>query len=238
MTAYHQSDLMAVAIARHLKNVKSCFHGLASTVPMVGIMLAQNLYNPDLLYLNITGGVNVADVPLRVSTDGENLFSASKSVFGLTDIFDYAARGELEVAFLSGGQLDERGNINNSVIGPFRRPKVKLPGGAGSAVLIPNAKRGFIWKSKHDKRGLVETVDFITSHGNVDYVFTPLAVFKAIDGRLMLTGIMPQSSLQEIQDNTGFKVNINSTALIAPPTPEEMEALALIDPMRCRDAEF
>lgn len=238
MSEYHKSDLMVVTIARHLQNVASCFHGLASTVPMVGIMMAQKLYHPGLLYLNITGGVNVSGVPLQVSTDGANLYHRSKSAFGLTDIFDYAARGELEVAFLSGGQVDELGRINNSVIGSFDKPKVKLPGGAGSAVLIPNAKRGFIWKSKHNTRSFVEEVDFVTSQGNVDYVFTPLCVFKKINGRLLLTGIMPDSSLEEIRQNTGFEVGINSTAIIDPPTDEELQALALIDPERCRDAEF
>lgn len=238
MNTYHKSDLMAVTIARHLKNVKSCFHGLASTVPMVSVMLAKKLYNPNLLYLNITGGVNVGGVPLRVSTDGANLYGVSKSSFGLTDIFDYAARGELEAAFLSGGQVDELGRINNSVIGPFHKPRVKLPGGAGSAVLIPNAQRGFIWKSKHDKRSFVKEVDFVTSQGNVDYVFTPLCVFKKIDDRLLLTGIMPDSSLDEIRENTEFEVGINSTSVIDLPTNEEMQALAMIDPGRCRDAEF
>lgn len=235
---FKKSDLMAVVIARHLKGAQSCFHGLASTLPMVSIMLARRLHNPALLYLNITGGVNVEDVPLQVSTDGGNLYFPTKSSFGLSDIFDYAARGRLDVAFLSCGQLDKHARLNNSVIGSFKTPKVKLPGGAGSAVLVPNAKRSFIWKSKHEKRGFVEEVDFITSQGNVDYVFTPLCIFKNIDGQLLLDGIMPDSSMEEIVENTGFEIKVNSSALIAPPTKLELQMLNEIDPDRVRDAEF
>ena len=238
MSLYHRSDLLAVVMARHLKGAESCFHGLASTVPMVSIMLARKLYNPQMMYLNISGGVDMENVPLQISTDGPNLYNRSRSEFGLGDIFDFAARGGLDVAFLSGGQVDEQGRVNNSVIGGFNRPKIKLPGGAGSAVLIPNAKRSFVWKSKHEKRGLVKAVDFVTSRGNVEYVFTPLCVLKRIDGRMMLNGIMPGSSLGDIQQNTGFEVGVNSTAAIAPPTEEEMQALREIDPLRCRDAEF
>ncbi len=238
MREYHPSDLLTTVIARHLGGVESCFHGLASTVPMVAIMLARKLYYPGLLYLNITGGVNVKDVPLRISSDGPNLYHASQSAFNLTDIFDFAARGALDVAFLSGGQVDEQGRVNNSAIGPFASPKVKLPGGAGSAVLIPNAKRSFIWKSKHEPRGLVKEVDFVTSKGNVDYIFTPLCVFKRIDGRMMLAGVMPGSSLEEIRENTGFEVGVHSTQAIAPPTEEELRLLGEIDPLRARDAEF
>ena len=235
---YTKSDLMAVTIARYLKSVKSCFHGLASPLPMVSIMLARKLYNSELIYLNITGGINICNVPLCISTDSSNLYNSSRSVFNLTDIFDLAARGGLEVAFLSGGQVDALGQVNNSCIGPFVRPKVKLPGGAGSAVLIPNARRAFIWKSRHEKRGFIKKVDFVTSYGNVDYVFTPLCVFKKTKGRLMLVNIMPDTTIQEIIENTGFKVTINAATVINEPTQAEMQALLEIDPSRIRDSEF
>jgi len=238
MSAYTKSDLMTVVIARYLSNVKNCFHGLASTVPMVAIMLARKLYNPKLLYLNITGGVNVENVELNASTDGGNLLRTSKSVFHLTDIFDFAARGQLEVALLSGGQIDAGAQLNNTVIGSYERPKVKLPGGAGSAVLIPSCKRAFIWKTKHDKRSFVERVDFVTSRGNIDYVFTPLCVFKKIDDRLMLDAIMPDSSLEEIIENTGFQLICNSDKVLDAPNELELRALYELDPARCRDAAF
>jgi len=238
MSDYKKSDLLTIIMARHLKDAENCFHGLASTVPMIAIMLARKLYAPDLLYLNITGGVNIADVPIQISTDGANLYNDSKSAFCLTDIFDLSARGKLDVVFLSGGQVDENGRINNSVIGPFEKPKVKLPGGAGSAVLIPNAKRCFVWKSKHEIRGIVKSVDFVTSAGNVEYIFTPLCIFKKTEGIMKVCGIMPGSDLKEIQENTGFDISIHSDEEIPPPTAEELHALDEIDPSRLRDLEF
>ncbi len=133
------SDMMVISLARLLKGKKSAFHGVASVIPMVSIMLARKLHNKELTYVNITGGVNVEDVELQVSTDGNNLYESSKSTVKLTDIFDLSARGKLDVAFLSCSQIDVKGNVNNSVIGDYKKPKVRLPGGAGSAVLLPTA---------------------------------------------------------------------------------------------------
>lgn len=238
MTQYNAADILTISIARRLQGAKNCFHGVASNIPVTAILLAKKLYAPDMDYLNITGGVNVSPVISEVSTDGDSLFSDSRGVFTLTDIFDLAARGGLDVAFLSGGQVDQKARINNSVIGPFDHPKVKLPGGAGSAVLVPNAKRAFIWKSKHEKRGFVEEVDFITSTGNVKYVFTPLCTFENIDGHLELIERMPGVSLEEIQDNTGFDIKAATVPEMAPPTQEELSMIQQIDPKRIRDIEL
>lgn len=238
MKNYNDADMLAIAIARYLEGAKNCFHGVASNIPMVGIMLSRKLYNKDLTYLNITGGVDIENQIKEASTDGNNIYEGTKSSFNLTDIFDLAARGELDVAFLSGGQVDSMGHVNNSVIGSFNKPKVRLPGGAGSAVLIPNCKRAFVWKSKHEKRGFVEKVDFTTSTGNVKYIFTPLCIFEFKDGRLQLEARMPGVSAEDVKESTGFEVIGNFEKVLEVPTREELEALNEIDPKRYRDLEI
>src|SRR5690625_4564299 len=235
---YKVSDMMAITIARELKDAKNAFHGVASPLPMVAILLAKKLYQNKLTYLNITGGVDIEPEALEISTDGHNLFEGSKSIFGLTDIFDLAARGELDVAFLSGVQIDKYGNLNNSVIGDYHKPKVRLPGGAGSAVLIPNCKRGFIWRTKHDKKTFVENVDFITATGNVKFIFTPLCVFEKVEGELWLRKISPLSSLEEIKANTGFEIKYDKLEYIKEPSDRELRILREIDSDRIRDSEF
>lgn len=235
---YKVSDMMAIKIARELKGSKNAFHGVASPLPMIAILLAKRLYGDDLTYLNITGGVDIKPNKLEISTDAYNLFESSRSVFGLTDIFDLAARGELDVAFLSGVQIDKYGRLNNSVIGEYHNPKVRLPGGAGSAVLVPNCKRGFIWRTKHDVKSFVEEVDFVTAQGNVKYVFTPLCTFENIEGELWLKDISPLSSLEEIKENTGFEIKYKELKYIEEPTQEELRLLYEIDPENIRDSEF
>lgn len=231
------ADLMVTAIARELRSGESVFHGLASTIPHVAIQLADRCGGKNLNYVNITGGYRMHPEKLEISTDGDNLFLGTGCRFDLADIFDLAARGGLDTAFLGGVQIDQTAHLNNSCIGPYAKPKVKLPGGAGSAVLVPNAHRALVWRTKHDLRTFVEHVDFVTSFGNVDKVFTPLCVFEKRNGKLELSLLYPGVTYEEVAENTGFPIG-NSYLTMEEPTPEELAWLARIDPERVRDSEF
>src|SRR5436190_17742210 len=151
--------MMPIAIARMLRNGETVFHGVASPLPMVAILVARRLHAPDLIYLNITGSTDPAPEHLPRSTVDPALFAHTRSRVTLTDLFDLSARGMLDTAFLSGVQIDRQANINMSLIpgagGDLQRPKVRLPGGAGSAAIMPSAKRTILWRTKHDPRTFV-----------------------------------------------------------------------------------
>src|SRR5205085_419704 len=51
--AYGPAELMAVAIARLLRDGEVVFQGVNSTLPMVSIALARRLHAPHLTYVNI-----------------------------------------------------------------------------------------------------------------------------------------------------------------------------------------
>ena len=154
------------------------------------------------------------------------------------EVFDLSMRGGLDVAFLSGVQFDALGHVNASVIGDYHKPKVRLPGGAGSAVLIPTTRRAIIWRTKHDKRTFTGKVDFVTARGNVSDIVTPLCVFTMHEGELILKSVHPTSSIEEVAANTGFPIRYFSIEQTPPPTSEELRALREIDPMDYRSIEF
>jgi glutaconate CoA-transferase subunit B len=230
--------MMVVAMARLLRNGERAFHGVASTLPMTAILLAQRLHAPDLVYINITGGVNPHPELLPETTVDPHLTHGSHVILRLADIFDMSARGDLDTAFLGGVQIDGQGNINMSVIGPYEHPKVRLPGGAGSAAILPTAKRVILWRTKHDPRTFVEHLSFVTAGGNVDRVVTPLCIFVKRQGRLQLESIHPYSSAAEVQRQTGFSVETEGVPFTPLPTPEELAALQALDPTRVRLVEF
>ncbi len=233
------ADMMAVAIARLLRDGERVFHGVASPLPMVATLLAKKLHAPNLVYLNITGSVDPVPDTLPSSTVDPRLLKGTRSLVTLTDLFDLSARGELDTVFLSGVQIDAQGRINMSAIGPYERPKVRLPGGAGSACLMPTAKRTILWRTKHDPRTFVEKVSFVTAAGRVDRVVTPLCVFQMREGRLQVETIFPYSSPEEVRQQTGFTVEVDDSMPIAPfPTTEEMAALQAVDPQGVRLVEF
>lgn len=236
--AYEVADMMTVAIARRLKNNETVFHGVASPLVMVAILLAKTLHAKELIYLNITGGINAFPEKLAKSTDGPEMMEKSEGYFNLTDIFDLSARGQLDVVFLSGVQIDKKGRINASVIGDYNKPKVRLPGGAGSAVLIPTVKKAFIWRTKHDKKTFVKECDFVTTEGNVDKIFTPLCIFGKDGDGLYLDAVLPHTNIEEIQNSTDFEIRSQDCKNEAEPTEEEMSFLNEIDSSGIRFIEF
>lgn len=233
------SDIMTCAISNLLKNRETVFHGVSSHLPMVAMNLAKKMHAPDLVQLNIPGGVNPSSVKnSSYSSAGADLHESSEAYFPLDEVFDLSMRGKLDVAFLGGVQFDSQGNVNASVIGDYNKPKVRLPGGAGSAVLIPTAKKAIIWRTKHDKRTFVENVDFVTTRGNLWKIVTPLCIFEFKHGRLQLDRIHPTSSLEEVQANTGFELIYEEIKYTDLPTQQELRNLKKIDPNDLRSIEF
>jgi glutaconate CoA-transferase subunit B len=231
--------MMTVALARLLRDGETVFHGVASPLPMVAILLAKRLHAPNLVYLNITGSIDPRPDRLPVSTVDPSLLRGTRALVTLTDLFDLSARGRLDTAFLSGVQIDRQGRINLSVIGDFARPKVRLPGGAGSAVLMPTARRTILWRTRHDPRTFVERLDFVTAAGNVDRVVTPLCVFQRRDGILAVESIHPGVTPSALVTATGFAVAVDAeTPVTPPPTEAELAALAAVDPDRVSGSEF
>lgn len=236
---YRPSDIMICAMSRLIHDNNRVFHGVSSHMPMIALMLAKALHAPNAVYLNIPGGVDPKPRALQKYTSaGAELFENCVSEFPLAEVFDLSMRGGLDVAFLSGIQFDVHGNVNASVIGDYHKPKVRMPGGAGSAVLIPTAKRAIIWRTKHDIRTFVDKVDFVTTRGNIDRIVTPLCTFRYENGQLILDTIHPTSSLEEVVANTSFEVKYSKVEFTPLPTREEMVMLKKIDPKDYRNIEF
>ena len=232
-------DMMAVAMARLLNSGETVFHGVASPLPMVATLLAKHLHAPDLISLNITGAIDATPERLPVSTVDPVLLHGTRALVTLADLFDLSARGRLDVAFLSGVQIDGAGRINLSAIGPWDRPSVRLPGGAGSAMLMPTARRVILWRTRHDPRTFVERLDFVTAAGNVDRVVTPLGIFIRRDARLVVESLHPGVTAAAFREATGFAVNVGAeTPATPPPTAAELAKLRAIDPDSVRRSEF
>lgn len=235
---------MAISLARLLRDGEVVFHGLASPLPMVATLLARALHAPNLVYLTIGGAVDPRPSRLPYSTVDPALLEGVVAVVSLAEIFDLSARGKLDTVFLSGVQIDRQGRINTTVIGTHERPKVRLPGGAGSALLMPTARRTLLWRTRHDRRTLVEKCDFVTAAGEVDRLVTPMAVFRREEGSLRVESLHLGYTWQQVEENTGFALEPLPGRPVgqAPATPEpgreELDLLARVDPRGVRRIEF
>ncbi|MCH8029312.1 MAG: CoA-transferase [Candidatus Dadabacteria bacterium] len=233
---YSKADIMVVTMARLLKDAENAFMGVASNLPFFAIWLAKELYNPNLVWLNIPGRVNPSPSYAPKSTVHAQLSHKGTASVTLAEIFDMSARGELDVAFLSGIQIDFQGYFNLSHISDGTRIMVQFPGGAGSALICANSRRVILWRTRHDKRTFNEKCQVVTASGNVYKVVTSDVVFKKDGPTLQLESIHPHTTFEEVVENTGFPI---SPAPFTPePTNEELGLLREFDPENVREIEF
>lgn len=236
------ADQLTVSLARLIRDGEIVFQGVASPLPMVAIALARALHAPRVVSLSVAGGVDGSPARLPRSSADPALAEGAAAVFANEDFYDLCARGKIDLAFLSGVQIDPFGRTNVSVIGDHAKPKVRLPGGGGAAMILPTARRVVLWRSRHDRRAFVERLDFVTGAGNVTAVVTPLAILRRAltpGARFRLAALQPGVTAAAVVAATGFALgDIGTPPVEAPPSPAELEALARLDPERVRELEF
>lgn len=217
-------------LARFVRPGEITFSGVNSTLPMLACLMAKRAYDWDFIYINVAGGVDPSPSEIPLSSSDPLLAEDSASIFSNEDFYDLCTRGQMDLAFLGAAQIDGDGSANNSVIGDWHAPKVRLPGGGGGAVMLPTANRACTWRTEHSARTLVQKLDFVTSWGGFHGVATPIAVFIKRDGRLALDSWHPDASLDEVRARTGFTFDDTTAKPTPPPTDREQAALAGLDP--------
>ena len=218
--AWTPEELMAVTISREVRDGETVGVGAVSPIPAAGCILAEQLHAPHITLIIL---------------DSEEYYPFPA---GSSELHFLAQRGELDLFFLSGIQIDRRGNFNLHVIGDYNAPTVRMAGAYGSAMLYYMAHRVILFRDQHTKRVFVEKVDFVTGagvtpenvyrEGGPAFVITPKAVFAwdKADSEWMLEKIQPGSSVEEIRENTGFALCV-SPAISMAQTPTEQELRVL-----------
>jgi glutaconate CoA-transferase subunit B len=229
MAEWSGFSFIVINLARFIRPNEITFSGVNSTMPMLACLLAKKAYDFPFTYINVAGGVDPTPSKVPLSSSDPVLAERSASIFANEDFYDLCTRGRMDLTFLGAAQIDGEGCANNSAIGNWHKPKVRLPGGGGGAVMLPTARRACTWRTEHSKRTLVEKLDFRTSWGGFHGVVTPIAVFVKRDGRLALQSWHPESSLAEVVERTGFTFDATGASACAAPSSREVEALAELD---------
>jgi glutaconate CoA-transferase subunit B len=238
---YTASELMTVNAAWLLRNGDVVFVGVG--LPNLACNLAQRTHAPDLYMIYEAGVIGARPSRLPLSIGDPTLVSGAAAVCSMYDVFSfYLQRGNVDVGFLGGAQIDRYGNINATSIGEYGSPKVRLPGSGGSMEIAGWANRCFII-TPHQKRRFPERVDFQTSAGYQYYgrrrgdsgvrgggpqlVVTNLGLLEPQeDGELALTALHPGVTLGQVLENTGWPLKIApGLRRTDPPRDEELRIL-------------
>ncbi|HEX7567885.1 MAG TPA: CoA-transferase [Anaerolineaceae bacterium] len=234
MTTYTSSELMIINSARLLRDGDSVFVGVG--LPNLACNLARRTHAPNLLMIYEAGVIGARPARLPLSIGDPTLVTGAASVCSMYDIFTlYLQRGNVDVGFLGGAQIDRYGNINATAIGSYDHPKVRLPGSGGSQEIAAWANRCYIM-TPHQKRRFPEKVDFVTSAGFLDgkgrrsgpqAVVTDLGILSPDEtGELALTALHPGATVEQARANTGWQLKIaEHLDFTEPPSAEELRIL-------------
>jgi glutaconate CoA-transferase subunit B len=238
---YTSAELMTINAARLLRDGDVVFVGVG--LPNLACNLARHTHAPNLVMIYEAGVIGAQPARLPLSIGDPTLVSGALSVCSMYEIFTlYLQRGNIDVGFLGGAQIDRFGNINATVIGDYDQPKVRLPGSGGSMEIAAWANRCYIM-TPHQKRRFPEQVDFRTSAGFLSgraerdaarlrgqgpqTVVTNLGLLEPDDhGELTLTALHPNIEIEQVRDNTGWDLKVALQLQITqPPTREELRIL-------------
>jgi glutaconate CoA-transferase subunit B len=233
-TEYTLNELMCVLAAREIKDGDVVFVGIG--LPNLACNLARATHAPNMTLIYESGAVGAVPDRVPPSIGDPALVTGSLMVTSMSDIFQsFLQNGKIQVGFLGGAQVDKRGNINTTVVGPYNAPKVRLPGSGGACEIAIHAQRVLI-VTKLDKRAFPEKVDFITSSGKrVKKVITNMGILEPDEtGELTLTSSYPNVTFEQIQENVGWKLKRKEILLpVVPPMKHEIELLRTkLDPKR------
>jgi glutaconate CoA-transferase, subunit B len=249
MSDYTSSELLTINAARLLRDGDVVFVGVG--LPNLACNLARNTHAPNLVMIYEAGVIGAQPERLPLSIGDPTLVSGATSVCSMYDIFAfYLQRGNVDVGFLGGAQIDRYCNINATVIGDYDKPKVRLPGSGGSMEIAAWANRCYII-TPHQKRRFPEKVDFRTSAGFLggyaereaanlrgdgpQAVVTDLGVMEPDEnGELTLTALHPGKTVEQVKENTGWDLKVASELKITEaPANEELRILRdQLDPER------
>ena len=223
---YSSVELMIIHAARLLRDGDVVFVGVGQ--PNLACNLAKRTHAPNLTMIYEAGVIGAEPARLPLSIGDPTLVTGSLSVVSMFDIFSlYLQKGNVDVGFLGGAQIDRFGNINATVIGKdYAHPKVRLPGSGGAQEIAAWANRCYIM-TPHQIRRFPEKVDFLTSAGYLDGIAArkkagvrgqgPICVVTDLgmlepdeNGELMLTTLHPGKTAEEAIANTGWPLKVSA----------------------------
>jgi len=244
---YSMPELMAATVAREIKDGELAFIGVG--MPLMAATVAKFTHAPNFNIMVEYGAVGPAPLRLQMcvncAANSERAYYAGSQ----REVMSCQQAGFVDVACISGAQMDKYGNVNSTVIGDYYQPKVRLAGSGGANDLASSANRTVIMM-RQDGRNFVNKLDYLTSPGYLDgpgareraglvgggpaTVVTTMGVYRFDKEtcEMYLEKIHPGVDLAKlkasIQWDLAVSPNLTETE---PPTEEQVMIMRTLDPL-------
>jgi len=249
MLEYNSREIMAIMAGRMVKDGDVVFCGTG--LSLIAATVAKKIYAPKSVIFFETGGIDTELPELPVSVADLRVMYRTSVNAGLLESFAILSHKKVySKAFLGAAQIDRFGNLNSTCIGDYWHPSVRFSGSGGGGDAACLASEVIIFM-EHEKRRLVERVDYLTSpgwlsgpdgrkkaglcRGGPTAVITNLGIMK-FDERtkeIYLSEYHPGVSSQHIKENTGFDIDVSKAVESKPVIEEELRLLREeVDPQK------
>ena len=247
---YTDRELMVTAAAAEIDDGDVAFVGMR--LPLIAFQLAVSTHAPNALSVFESGVVreDPADGFLHTMCDLPNLNGALATT-SMVDIMARLQRGDVDVGFLGGAEIDRHGNLNTTRVSAGDR-EIRLPGSGGACDIACMSGRTVILMA-HEPRRFVEEVNYVTSPGHgeggdwreregvpgggPETLVTTKATFGFDDdGELFLRSLHPGVDLGGIEDDfpwdlqTAEDVTGEPVGTTPEPTAEDLDLIRTFDP--------
>jgi glutaconate CoA-transferase subunit B len=236
------TEMMTIAAARALKASDVCFVGIGA--PSAACNLARLTHAPGITLIYESGTIDTKPDVLPLSIGDGELSDTALTTVPVPEMFRYWLQGgRITVGFLGGAQIDRFANLNTTVVGPYDRPKTRLPGGGGAPEIAIHCREVLITMAM-STRAFVEKLPFVTSLGHgtgagsrealgvatngPTRVITDLCVMEPDPATKELTvvSLHPGVRREAVQDKCMWPLRFAAdVAETPPPTGEELRVL-------------
>lgn len=242
---YTERELMVAAAAREIDDGDIAFVGMR--LPLIAFQVAVSTHAPKAMAVYESGVIrdDPADGFIHTMCDLPNLNRAVKTT-GMIDIMSRLQRGDVDVGFLGGAEIDRYGNLNTTRVRAGER-EIRLPGSGGACDIACMASRTVL-VMPHEARRFVESVEYVTSPGfgtdgsrrsehpapggGPAALVTSKATFDFDDnGEIRLRTVHPSVEVDAVRDSFPWKLaEAGTIGETEPPTAEVLELIRTFDP--------
>jgi glutaconate CoA-transferase subunit B len=232
--------------AREFKDRDVVFGGVGDS--FLAVAIAKLVYAPNMILVSEAGYVGIAGIS-SMNSPSDNVGGVMTTCHqGLFDLFRDQQRGFIDSACLGYAQMDKFGNVGVTYV----RPNVRMNGSGGGSDIASSSK-SIIYIAEYHPRQFTEKVDYITNPGFIDgspgareqaglsgggpkAVVTDRGVFRfdPETHEIYLSEVFPWQDEEDINEVVkAFPWTLKRAKdlkIIQPPTDDEVNAVALMDP--------
>ena len=256
---FTKTEIMISCISREIEDGDWVSQGIATPLVNSALMLAKLTHAPNIFFYYSVGNTFSMDMGLiRLSTFEKVTIGKKLKHLSFEELILDLNRKVRPKEFFRPAQMDCFGNFNNVVIGPYERPRLKLPGAIGIPEVTEYFYNFYLYIPRHEPRCLTQKIDFMSGLGFMKgqsdeerkkmgisgtgpkKVITDLGIFSfGPDRKLKVDSLHPGVGPEEVAAKTGFPLDFPvSIPITEPPTKEELDLIRQkIDPLSIRDLE-